>query len=85
MADDSEGDRSRAASTRPSRVEPERQPESLRKWEGHWVALKDGQVVAAAHNPRELAATLHAMGSSAEGAVARFVPVPSDVIVIGVG
>ena len=49
------------------------------------MALKDGEVVAAAHNPRELAATLHQMGPSAAGAIARFVPPPSDVIIIGVG
>ena len=57
----------------------------MRGWEGHWVALKDGEVIAAAHNPRELAATLHRMGPEALGPVARFVPPPSDVIVIGVG
>jgi hypothetical protein len=75
----------RGASARPSKVEPERQPDVLKGWEGYWVALRNDQVVAAAHNPRELAAKLHEMGPGGKGAVARFVPLPSDVIQIGVG
>ena len=77
--------KSGSASARPSKVEPERQPESLKGWEGYWVALKGDEVVAAARHPRELAAKLHEMGPAGAGAVARFVPRPSDVIVIGVG
>ena len=67
------------------KTDPVRQPESLKGWEGHWVALRDDEVIAAAWSPRELAAKLHEMGPSAEGAVARYVPHPSADIVIGVG
>jgi hypothetical protein len=75
----------RRGMAKPPKVEPERLPESIKGWEGHWVALKDGKVVAAALNPHELVYKLQEMGSTAEGAVARYVPHRSDVIVIGVG
>jgi len=64
---------------------PERLPPSLKGWEGKWVAIKDGEVIAAAHNARELVPKLHELGPEGEGAVARYVPPPSDTIVIGVG
>jgi hypothetical protein len=67
------------------RLEPERIPTSLHGFEGRWVAMVGDDVIAAAHNPRELAAMLHEMGPRGKKAVARFVPLPSDVIVIGVG
>ena len=67
------------------RLEPERTPDSLHGFEGRWVAMVGNEVIAAAHNPRELAAMLHEMGPRGKKAVARFVPQPSDVIVIGVG
>lgn len=70
---------------RPERLAPEPQPADLTRWAGCWVALKNGEVIAAAHNARELVPQLHEMGSSADGAVARYVPRPSDAIVIGVG
>lgn len=69
----------------PREVEPERLPEAIKGWEGHWVALRDGKVVAAAHNPHELVAKIHEMGPAADGAVARYVPHRSDSIIIGVG
>ena len=80
---DSEPDR--GGGTVAVKTEPERQPESIKGWEGHWVALKDGEVIAAAWNPRELVVRLHEMGPAAAGAVARFIPLPSSDIVIGVG
>jgi hypothetical protein len=67
------------------RVEPERLPEAIKGWEGHWVALKDGEVVAAALNPHELVRMIHEMGPAAEGAIARYVPHRSELIVIGAG
>lgn len=70
---------------RAAKAEPVRQPEALKDWAGYWVALVDDKVIAAAHSPRELVAKLHEMGPSAAQAVARYVPEPSDVIVIGVG
>jgi hypothetical protein len=75
----------RRAMPRAPKASPVRQPDSLKGWEGYWVALVGEDVVAAAHNPRELAAKLHEMGPSVATAVARYVPEPSDVIVIGVG
>lgn len=68
-----------------SRAKPVRQPDALKGWEGHWVALLNDEVVEAALTPRELAAKLHARGPSVAKAVARYVPEASDVIVIGVG
>lgn len=72
---------------RPEKLTPERQrpADLLERWAGAWVAIKDGEVIAAAHNARELVPQLHEMGAAAEGAVARYVPRPSDTIVIGVG
>ncbi len=68
------------------RLEPERLPDSLlRGFEGRWVAMVGDEVVAAAHSPRELVAQLHEMGPRGAKAVTRYVPLPSDVIVIGVG
>jgi hypothetical protein len=71
--------------SRPRKVEPERLPDAIKGWEGHWVALKDGEVVAAALDPHELIYKVHEMGPAAEGAIARYVPHHSELIVIGVG
>lgn len=60
-------------------------PESLKGWEGHWVAVQDGEVAAAAYSPRELVTKRHEMGPTVAKAVARYVLSPSDDIVIGVG
>jgi hypothetical protein len=68
-----------------SRVEPERRLPELDNWIGCWVAVKAGHVVAASHTSQELVARVKSMGKDAEGAVAQFVPEPSDDIVIGVG
>jgi hypothetical protein len=50
-----------------------------------WVAVKDGEVIAAAYNSRELVPMLVAMGPAGRGAVAQYVPHHSDTITIGVG
>jgi len=70
---------------KPSRLEPERRLAALEGWEGKWVAVKDGEVIAAAHNSRDLVPELVAMGERGRGAVAQYVPPESEVIVIGVG
>lgn len=67
------------------RWEPERRPAELREFVGQWVAVKDGHVVAAAHTARELVPRLHALGARGRGAVAQYVPYPSDSVMIGVG
>lgn len=71
--------------TKPRRLEPERRLAALDGWEGKWVAVKDGKVIAAAHNSRDLVPKLVEMGEKGRGAVAQYVPPQSDVIVIGVG
>ncbi len=67
------------------RTEPVRQPTDLQLWVGMWVAVKDGRVIAAAHNSRDLVPIVKDKGEAGRGAVARFVPQQSDDIVIGVG
>jgi hypothetical protein len=67
------------------RMEPERRLGALDQWVGCWVAVKDGRVVAAAHNSRDLVPELRKLGSEAEGAVAQYVTPHSDAIMIGVG
>lgn len=66
-------------------MEPERIPDTLRGFEGSWVAMIGDEVITAAHNPRELVARLHEMGPAGKKAVARFVPNRDETIVIGVG
>lgn len=68
-----------------SRVQPERRLPELDSWVGCWVAVKQGKVVAAAATSHELVLRVKEMGQGARGAVAQFVPQPSDDIVIGVG
>jgi hypothetical protein len=36
------------------KVEPERRPEGIDRWAGLWVAVKNGEVIAAADNTRDL-------------------------------
>jgi hypothetical protein len=67
------------------RVEPERALPGLERWAGMWVAVKDGEVVAAAHNSRDLVPEVQKLGDAGRGAVAQFVPLYTDEIVIGVG
>jgi len=50
-----------------------------------WVAVKDGEVIAAAHNSRDLVPEVRSKGEKGRGAVAQFVPHRSDDIMIGVG
>ncbi|MDQ1713768.1 MAG: hypothetical protein QOE45_3218 [Frankiaceae bacterium] len=68
-----------------SRVEPVRRLAELDRWVGLWVAVKDERVVAAAPTSRDLVRKVIEMGPSARGAVAQFVPEPSEAIVIGMG
>lgn len=70
---------------KPPRVAPERKPAGLDSWAGLWVAVKDGEVIAAAQTSRELVPRVREKGEAGHGAVARFVPQASRDIVIGVG
>jgi hypothetical protein len=67
------------------KVEPERRPEGIDHWAGLWVAVKDGKVIAAAENSRDLVAKVRSKGPAGVGAVAQFVPRRTEDIVIGVG
>jgi len=66
-------------------MQPERRLPELDRWVGLWVAVKDGEVIAAASTSPELVRVLHDMGEAGEGAVAQYVPRPSKSIAIGVG
>jgi hypothetical protein len=66
-------------------VEPERTLPGLDRWSGMWVAVKDGKVIAAADNSRDLVPKVRELGEAGRGAVAQFVPPHTDDIVIGVG
>jgi hypothetical protein len=70
---------------RARRVEPERALPGLDQWSGMWIAVKDGRVIAAAHNSRDLVPMVRQLGEAGQGAVAQFVPPRTDEIVIGVG
>lgn len=73
----------RGMSNRRSGPEP-RNP-ALKGWEGYWVAVKDGKVIAAANNSRDLVPELRKLGKKAHGAVAQYVPLPDNAMVVGVG
>jgi hypothetical protein len=68
-----------------TKVEPVRRPAGIDRWAGLWVAIKDGEVIAASENSRDLVAMVRSKGPAAAGAVAQFVPRHTDDIVIGVG
>lgn len=67
------------------RVEPERALPGLDQWSGMWVAVKDGRVIAAAHNSRDLVPMVRDLGEAGKGAVAQFAPPHADEIIVGVG
>jgi Family of unknown function (DUF5678) len=67
------------------KVEPERRPVGIDRWAGMWVAIKNGEVIAASDNSRDLVARVRSQGPAAEGAVAQYVPHRTDDIMIGVG
>jgi hypothetical protein len=68
-------------------MEPERRLPELDQYEGLWVAVKDGKVITAAPTSLELVRALHELrpAGAGEGAVAQYVPMPTDEVVIGVG
>ena len=68
-------------------MEPERRLPELDNCVGLWVAVKDGQVIAAAPTSLELVDALHKLRpvGAGKGAVAQYVPEPTDRIMIGIG
>jgi hypothetical protein len=68
-------------------MEPERRLPELDRWVGLWVAVKNGEVIAASPTSLELVDALHKLRpvGAGKGAVAQYVPEPTDRIMIGVG
>lgn len=57
----------------------------LRGYEGRWVAVKGGKVIASGATTHELAAELARLGDEAKGAIMQRAPRHLDAVVIGVG
>jgi hypothetical protein len=68
-------------------MEPERRLPELDQYIGLWVAVKDGKVIAAASTSLELVDALHRLQpvGAGRGAVAQYVPRPTEQIMIGIG
>lgn len=59
--------------------------EDKKRFENHWVAVKDGEIVAAAETSRDLVVEMRRLGSRAAGATAEFVRPAADGYIVGVG
>lgn len=66
-------------------IEPTRRAAGLDEFLGKWVAVKNGNVLAAADTSRELAYALNKLGSNAAGSVMRYVAEPSSSVMVGLG
>jgi hypothetical protein len=66
-------------------VEPVRHLAALDRYEGMWVAVRDGEIIEAARSSRELVSRLQALGPRGQGATAQFVPPKSEAYRVGVG
>lgn len=66
-------------------MEPVRRLPVLDAFMGRWVAVKGGEVIASADNARALVYEVHKLGAFGKGAVAQYVPPPSDRLMVGVG
>lgn len=64
---------------------PEVPPAATERYEGLWVALKDGEVVAAARTSRELVYALAKLGPAAKGATMQRVPSAERGLLVGLG
>ncbi len=67
------------------RIRPLPAVPELDQWVNYWVAIKDGNVIAAARKSSELGYKLHQMGPSASGAVMQYVRPSPDGYVVGLG
>ena len=68
------------------RIAPVPRPEVLARYEGSWVAVVDGEVVAAAPTSHTLAVNLHELSDQKRArAVVEFVRPTSDSYIVGVG
>jgi len=66
-------------------IEPLSRPAGIDSYEGQWVAVKDGRVVAAAPHARDLVILVRDMGEEGSDATVEFVAPPSDSFMVGVG
>lgn len=70
----------------PAQVKAVPRPDTLYGLEGKWVAVADGEVIAAADTSHELALQLHAMDHrKSRAAVIEYVRPESDAYIVGVG
>lgn len=68
------------------RIKPVPYLAELDRWVGHWVAIKDGHVIAASETSADLTYQLRNLGSRGCGAVTEFVrPSREDAYIIGAG
>lgn len=66
-------------------ISPEARPADLDRFEGMWVAVRDGAVIAAAPTSRELVYAVRKLADRGNGAVAQYVPPPESFHMVGVG
>ena len=66
-------------------IPPTHRPTALAGYEGLWVALLNGEVIASAETSRDLAAVLRSMGSQTQDSVMQYVRPPVSGYVVGVG
>ena len=66
-------------------IPPTHRPAALSGYEGKWVALLHGEVIASAESSRDLAAIIRSMGSRTQDSVMQFVRPPVSGYVVGVG
>lgn len=64
-------------------MEPVPYPSGLEEFAGKWVALVDGEVVAAADTSRDLVYDMRKRGI--RGATVQYVPLPSRGVKVGLG
>lgn len=69
----------------PNQIPPVELPLGIEQYEGEWVAVFQGRVLASAPTDRELAHKLRELGPDGQEAVMRFVRPPMGGYVIGVG
>jgi hypothetical protein len=67
------------------RVHAEMRPPDLDRFEGCWVAVKDGKVLAAADTSRALAYEVRKLADRGRGAIAQYVPPEATSLTVGAG
>ncbi len=66
-------------------IPPVERPVGIEQYEGRWVAVLHGEVIASALDDRALARELRLLGPDAQDAVMQFVRPPVAGYIIGVG